>query len=93
MEPALVSEACFHHCKAPVDPVSKTILHCPSQLFQLRSHLLNWVSRLSQAMGKLKYTLFYMGFVLKKKIDENSNVWKIQSVNVGTGVWLSLSKC
>lgn len=34
-----------------------------------------------------------MGFVLKKKIDENSNVWKIQSVNVGTGVWLSLSKC
>lgn len=46
-------------------------------------------------MGKLKYTLFYMGFVLKKKknIDENSNVWKIQPVNVGTGVWFSLSKC
>lgn len=23
MEPALVSEACFYHCKFPVDPVSK----------------------------------------------------------------------
>lgn len=45
-------------------------------------------------MGELKYTLFYMGFVLKKKkTDKTSNTWKIQPVNVGTGVLFSLSKC
>lgn len=95
VEPAHVSEAYFHPCKPLCGPSLQDHPALPIPALWLWSHLLNQVSHLSQAMGKLKYTLFYMGFVLKKKknIDENSNVWKIQPVNVGTGVWFSLSKC
>lgn len=63
----------------------------PIPALRLQSLPLNWVSHLSQAMGKLNYTLFYMGFVLKKKSDANSKVWKVQPASVGTGVWLALS--
>lgn len=86
-EPARVSEACFSTVNPSVDPVSRAELHA----HPARSLLLNWVSHLSQAMGKLKYTLFYMGFVLKKKIDANSKVRKVQPASVGTGVWLPLN--
>lgn len=84
VEPAHVSEAYFHPCKPLCGPSLQDHPALPIPALWLWSHLLNQVSHLSQAMGKLKYTLFYMGFVLKKK---KKHWWKQQCVEN------SASKC
>lgn len=70
MEPALVSSLFL--CEPLWTQSLRAVLQCPSQLLQHGSHLLNWVSHLSQAMGKLMYTLFYMGF------NNNNKKWQKQ---------------
>lgn len=91
MEPALVSSLFL--CEPLWTQSLRAVLQCPSQLLQHGSHLLNWVSHLSQAMGKLMYTLFYMGFNNNNKKWQKQQCMENPASERGRRDMVLLSKC